>query len=786
MTQELLIGKTNYILAEKAVLGTILIFPDTITDIVSKLSPDAFYDVKNRIIFEAVCKLNSDNTPIDVVSVCDYLKKNNQIEKAGNYFYVSELTNQSALGFTRIEYYCKILIQLQIERSVVDMCTEILNRCDGTNDISEIISYADRQLQKINEVFTFNNRMEHISVSLDRAAEESVIRTENRRNGKMTGVTSGLKDLDRMTSGFKGGELIILAARPAMGKALPMHAKILTPNGWKLNKDLVIGDKVCSIDGKDSYVTGIFPQGFVKTYNVCFSDGRKIECCGNHLWSVESCKFHRNARRVLSTLEIKELISTERYKNRISIPLFSGNFGNTKDFTLPPYLLGVLLGDGVLSKGVVWSKPDIFIKEKIAGMIDYPIRKNGDLFVISNAENIFQNKYLIELKNIGLYGKHSYEKFIPDPYLECCREQRIELLNGLLDTDGDVDKNGSICYNTTSHELAKGVQKLCWSLGYKCSLSKRQGMLYGVRKRMSYRLFIAPKNPSECFSLPRKKERCKERKSKPLTIVDIKSTDKHVECQCISVSHEESLYITDDYIATHNTAMLLYFAKSAARQGIPVCIYSLEMDSISLADRLILSETNIDADRYRNGYISNAEFNEIAEAKKKLADLPLYVDDNPIVSMRYIRAHSKRMAKQGKCGLILVDYLQLADMGEKGKNREQEVAQASRQAKIIAKELNVPFILLSQLNRACEERPDKKPQLSDLRESGAIEQDADKVMFVYRPEYYKLKDQFGNLIVGEGALIMAKQRNGGVGEVKFRYNESLTQIIDFDTLSLLK
>lgn len=204
------------------------------------------------------------------------------------------------------------------------------------------------------------------------------------------------------------------------------------------------------------------------------------------------------------------------------------------------------------------------------------------------------------------------------------------------------------------------------------------------------------------------------------------------------------------------------------------------MDSISLADRLILSETSIEADKYRNGYISNAEFNEIAGAKKRLSELPIYVDDNPIVSMRYIRTHSKKMARQGKCGLILVDYLQLADMSEKGKNREQEVAQASRQAKIIAKELNVPFILLSQLNRACEERMDKKPQLSDLRESGAIEQDADKVIFVYRPEYYKLEDQHGNPIVGEGALIMAKQRNGAVGDVKFRYNESLTQIYDYN------
>lgn len=780
MEEDQLIGKSKSLLTEKAILGTILTFQDTVVDVLSKLSPDAFFDTKNRMIFEAICKLNNDNIPVDIISVATLLKNNKQLENCGNYIYLSELTNQAALGLGRIDYYCKILIQLQVERSLVDMCAEIINRSDGSNDVADTLSYADRQLQKINEILTCNNRMEHVSLSIDKAVDESVIRTENRKEGRMTGVTSGLRELDKMTSGFKGGDLIILAARPAMGKALRMDAKILTPDGWKLNKDLVIGDKVCSIDGTDSFVTGIFPQGFVKTYSVSFSDGRTIECCGSHLWSVESCKFHRNARRVLSTLEIKELIETERYKNRISIPAFSGIFGDRKDFVIHPYLLGVLLGDGVLSKGICWSKPEDFIKDKISEIVDYPIRQNGDVFIVSNTENIFKNKYLSELKKIGLHGKHSYEKFIPDSYLDCCREQRIELLNGLLDTDGDVDKNGSICYNTTSERLAKDTQKLCWSLGYKCSMSRKQGKLYGVEKRMSYRLFIVPSNPYECFSLPRKKERCKERKSRPLTIVDIKPTGKHVECQCISVSHKESLYITDDYIVTHNTAMLLYFAKSAARQGIPVCIYSLEMDSISLADRLILSETSIDANKYRNGYISNSDFNEIALAKKNLSELPIYVDDNPIVSMRYIRAHSKRMSKQGKCGLILVDYLQLADMGERGKNREQEVAQASRQAKIIAKELNVPFILLSQLNRACEERMDKKPQLSDLRESGAIEQDADKVLFVYRPEYYKLKDQSGNPIIGEGALIMAKQRNGGVGEVKFRYNESLTQIRDYD------
>ena len=168
------------------------------------------------------------------------------------------------------------------------------------------------------------------------------------------------------------------------------------------------------------------------------------------------------------------------------------------------------------------------------------------------------------------------------------------------------------------------------------------------------------------------------------------------------------------------------------------CLYSLEMSASSLADRLILSDTNVSSERYVSGFLRREDWKEIMEAKERLSKLPIYVDDNPMASMNYIKAHCRKMHKKGMCDIILIDYLQLADLstGERGRNREYEVAQASRQAKIMAKELNVPVVLLSQLNRSCEERVDKKPQLSDLRESGAIEQDADKVILVYRPEYY--------------------------------------------------
>lgn len=233
------------------------------------------------------------------------------------------------------------------------------------------------------------------------------------------------------------------------------------------------------------------------------------------------------------------------------------------------------------------------------------------------------------------------------------------------------------------------------------------------------------------------------------------------------------------------TALMLHFAKRAAMSGVPVAIFSLEMSGVSLIDRLILSECDVEPDRYKSGYLSNDEINKIEEAKGSLCSLPIYVDDNPCVSMGYIRNRSTLMHRKGQCGLIIVDYLQLGVEDEKERNREREVAKMSRMAKVTAKELSVPYILLSQLNRDCEKRPNKKPMLADLRESGAIEQDADVVAFIHRPGYYGLQvtNKDGEEEHNYGEFIIAKNRNGRTGLVKFRHNDSMTKFYDYDHLN---
>lgn len=235
--------------------------------------------------------------------------------------------------------------------------------------------------------------------------------------------------------------------------------------------------------------------------------------------------------------------------------------------------------------------------------------------------------------------------------------------------------------------------------------------------------------------------------------------------------------------AMGKTACALHFAKSAAKSGTPVVFFSLEMSNISLYNRLLLCESNVDPDNLKIGRLNGDDMKEIDKAARSLYELPICVDDNASVSMSYIRSKCRMLHKKNKCGMVIIDYLQLAsEKGSKNRTREQEVTQMSREAKIIAKELEVPVLLLSQLNRAIETRADKKPMLSDLRESGSIEQDADMVVFVHRPGYYgeEVKDKQGNIIQNYGELIIAKYRNGATGKVKFTHNHSLSRIYDFD------
>ncbi|MFR9503108.1 MAG: replicative DNA helicase [Rikenellaceae bacterium] len=238
--------------------------------------------------------------------------------------------------------------------------------------------------------------------------------------------------------------------------------------------------------------------------------------------------------------------------------------------------------------------------------------------------------------------------------------------------------------------------------------------------------------------------------------------------------------------AMGKSAVMLHFAKSAAQGGVPVVVFSLEMKGRELGDRLILGGSGVEANRYKVGDISTTDWSNIERANTSMSYLPISIGDSSAMTMQKIKAQCQQLKAKGQCEMVIVDYLQLlgSEGRNKSNNREREVAEITRQAKVMANELDVPVILLSQLSRKVEERANKTPLLSDLRESGAIEQDADVVMFIHRPSYYgdvTIDTQRWGLISSEnvGVLTVAKQRNGRCGATYFRHSPDLNRITDY-------
>ena len=233
------------------------------------------------------------------------------------------------------------------------------------------------------------------------------------------------------------------------------------------------------------------------------------------------------------------------------------------------------------------------------------------------------------------------------------------------------------------------------------------------------------------------------------------------------------------------TSFVLSLAKNAAADfGKPIAIFSLEMSNVQLATRIISMQAEISGSKMRNGQLEDYEWQQLHSAIERISEAPIFIDDTPGINIFELRAKCRRMKMQHDIQLIIIDYLQLmSGGGENSKgNREQEISSISRALKGLAKELNVPVIALSQLSRAVETRGGtKRPQLSDLRESGAIEQDADIVSFIYRPEYYDiLEDEEGMSLKGIAEVIIAKHRNGALDTVKLKFTAEYARFSDLD------
>jgi replicative DNA helicase len=378
-----------------------------------------------------------------------------------------------------------------------------------------------------------------------------------------------------------------------------------------------------------------------------------------------------------------------------------------------------------------------------------------------------------QLRSLGVLGR----KHIPEAYKRASIDQRLALLQGLMDTDGTISIFGRAEFSSSSECLARDVHELIAGLGMVPWFRVGRARLNGVDCGPHYRVGFMPTD-MPVFRLARKLARQRVLRDRAAarerSISEIRLVPS-VPVRCIQVDSPNHLYLAGRAcVPTHNTAFSLNLAVNAAvKHNATVAIFSLEMSAEQLASRLLSMESGVDSPRLRSAHLNEQESRKLDTAMNHLARAPIWVDDTPSIPIMELRSKARRLAAEHQLDMIVVDYLQLI-ASEGGESRVQELGQISRALKALARELRVPILALSQLSRAVEQRTPHVPQLSDLRESGALEQDADVVLFIYRDEKYNPDSEKK----GIADIIVAKHRNGPTGQVPLLFLERTTKFLD--------
>jgi replicative DNA helicase len=378
------------------------------------------------------------------------------------------------------------------------------------------------------------------------------------------------------------------------------------------------------------------------------------------------------------------------------------------------------------------------------------LRKTNDLETIGGSYALSKiASKVISPNKLNFYSAIIAEKHIRRILIKISNELAVDAYDGNIDID--------IVLSNISGELLKVNEFFAGSFGFKHVKEIVEESLANFKKRIEHA------KTEKLIGIPT-----------GLTILDN-----------ITLGWQPSTFII---VAARpsigKTAFALNFAIEAAKKNNDVCFYSLEMSETILTDRLIVSLAHIDNSIYKSGKnVDTDTLNKVISATKELAKLPIYIDDKGDACLNYIVSNARIMHKKGKCKLIIIDYIQLAtdnNNGSKSENREQKVASMSRKVKLLSKEINVPIIVLAQLNRGVENKVNKIPSLSSLRESGSLEQDADMVIFIHRPAFwgdkFMLEDDTEVSTKNRGHLVIAKHREGAVGTVPFYHSTDMTQI----------
>ncbi|WP_435822486.1 replicative DNA helicase [Microbispora bryophytorum] len=923
--------------AEQSVLGGMLLSKDAIADVIEVLRADDFYRPAHQIVFEVITDLYGRGEPADSVTVFDELQKRGEVARVGGGAYLHTLTAIVPTA-ANAGYYAKIVREQAVLRRLIEAGTRIVSYGYGGQgeEVDDLVDRAQAEIYKVTERRTSEDYLP-LSEIMPSALDE--IEAIGSRSGQMVGVPTGFQDLDALTNGLHPGQMIVVAARPAIGKALALDTPLPTPDGWTTMGEVKVGDHLIGADGRPTRIVAATDVMVDRPcYEVEFSDGTVIVADAQHQWrtstragrrqrsesrtghhwssaalrKVEDANAavltlpdelitHREAlavvgsqfRNVLHTVErvvgsagkaprpvngarsyvwntpvysrrrlFESLNEHVRKLRNTATTAINGDVVTTEQiaatmrcassdnrpnhavavavaFDLPerelplsPYALGVWLGDGHSDCARITTvEPEIVAQLESEGLrpdqlstgiayalklpeLERPCVVCGALFMPETPQMRACGRSCADmassvttsvappscvdcgkpssgrwrcqdcydhgsvqavLRGLGVLGG----KHIPAAYLRASERQRRDLLAGLLDTDGYVNRSGQVQLALTNRRLAEDALELVLSLGYKATMRTKPVKGRTAKSSTCYMINFTP--AEKVFRLARKADR-QVTKAHPTTrvryIVDVRPVSS-VPVRCVEVDNADHMYLAGrSCIPTHNSTLGLDFARSAAiKHGMTTVVFSLEMSRNEITMRLLSAEARVALHTMRSGTMSDDDWTRMARRMGEVAEAPLFIDDSPNMSMMEIRAKCRRLKQRHDLRFVIVDYLQLMSSPKKTESRQQEVSELSRALKLLAKELEVPVIAISQLNRGPEQRTDKRPQVSDLRESGSIEQDADMVILLHREDAYERESPRA----GEADLIVAKHRNGPTATVTVAFQGHYSRFVDMAT-----
>ncbi|HEX8891530.1 MAG TPA: replicative DNA helicase [Pyrinomonadaceae bacterium] len=843
--------------AERAILGAIILDNALVSQAIEQLRPEDFYVPSHRRIFLAMIALFERGSEINQILIAEELRRDGEIESVGGVTYITNLM----IGlphFANLAHFSKIVRDKSMLRQLVKACNKITSEALEEEDDAEIIlDHAEQAIFALADERT-RQGFSHVKPVADSLLEH--VQEMAGRSAMLTGLTTGFHDLDQMTSGLQSSDLVIIAARPSMGKCLAYDSEILLSDGSvktieelyraRLARLLTLKPNLkLSLTSPSDFID----DGIKPVFRITTRLGRAIKCTLSHPFLTI------NGWQPLHQIKVGDCIAAPRILNL---------FGNGEMRECEVKLLAYLIGDGCLTN----ASPVFTVgKPQLQEDFSQAVKEFGGVEVIpaDSLERTFSlrirkstgrsnnpNPVTLWLKRLGIYGCDSHSKFIPPEIFRLRRPLLALFLNRLFATDGWATLlstgQAQLGFASVSEKLARQIQHLLLRFGIIASLKKR-AVKYRDERRTAWQLDITDARSIKTFineigihgkekalaavsaalenkryqtnrdlipvkvweriakakgleswvSLARKagikghsnihvgkRALTRERMFalatalRSTTLLQLASSDVYwdeiVSIEAVGRKQVYDLTIpeTHNFVANdlcvHNTSFALTLAQNAAIHAQAVVgIFSLEMSKESLVMRMLSSEGHVDAHRFRSGFLSREEWARLAGALGTLAETKIFIDDTPGITVLEMRAKARRLAaEQKRLDLIIVDYLQLmSGSSRRTESRQQEVSQISRELKALAKELNVPLIALSQLSRAPEARTDHKPQLSDLRESGSIEQDADVVAFIYREEQYNRTEENA----GIAEILISKQRNGPTGAIKLAFLKEFTR-----------